>query len=160
MKKLLLAVPLSLLILFLGFNLAQAVDEPWCSGLTPGERSGGLVPCGRSCDDPTTPEDETASCQLCHFFVMIEKWIDGLLFRIVPALAALMIAIGGGMYVLSRGDPEKLSQAKKIFASIAIGMVIIYSAWLIINLFFMIIGFSEFGLSLTGPDKWFKIDCP
>ena len=120
---------------------------------------GGLVPCGRSCDDPSTSKDECEPCTLCDFFVMIERWIDGLLFKIVPALAALMIAIGGGMYVLSRGDPEKLSQAKKIFASIAIGMVIIYGAWLIINLFFTIIGFSEFGLSLTGPDKWFKIEC-
>ncbi len=121
---------------------------------------GGLVPCGRSCDDPGTAECECEPCTLCHFFLMIERWIDGLLFMIVPALAALMIAIGGGMYVIARGDPEMLSRAKKLFASIAIGMVIIYGAWLIINLFFAIIGLSEFGLGLTGPDKWFKINCP
>ena len=121
---------------------------------------GGLVPCGRSCDDPgTTSECECEPCTLCHFFLMIERWIDSLLFMMVPAVAALMIAIVGGMYVLSRGDPEMLSRAKKLFASIAIGMVIIYGAWLVINLFFMVIGFSEFGLSLTGPDKWFKIEC-
>ncbi len=123
-------------------------------------KPGGLVPCGRSCDDLSTPESECEPCQLCHFFVMIERWIDGLLFMIVPALAALMIAIGGGMYVIARGDSEMLSRAKKLFGSVVIGLLIIYGAWLVINLFFTVIGLSTFGLELTGPDKWFKINCP
>lgn len=133
------------------------VDCPDCP------EPGGLVPCGRSCDDPNTEPPgncECEPCTLCHFFVMIEKWINRILFILVPSLAALMIAIGGGMYVIARGDPEMLSRAKKLFGSVVVGMIIIYGAWLIINLFFTVIGFSEFGLGLTGPDKWFKINCP
>ena len=62
---------------------------------------GGLVPCGRSCDDPDTLGNECEPCTLCHFFLMIERIIDFLLFRIVPALAALMMAIGGVMMLFS-----------------------------------------------------------
>ena len=117
---------------------------------------GGLVPCGRSCDDPNTPKCECDSCTLCDFFVMIEKWIDGLLFKIVPALAALMIAIGGGMYIIAAGKPETLAQAKKLLGSVIIGLLIIYGAWLIINTFFMFIGVADW----TGLRQgWWQINC-
>lgn len=154
------------LIPALAIEAGDPSDEEWCETLSEESRTGGLVPCGRSCGDPTTSEDEAEPCQLCHFFVMIERWINGLLFKIIPALAALMIAIGGGMYILSRGDPEKLSQAKKLFASVALGMVIIYGAFLIIGAFLFIIGLA------TTPVDWnnfyqswwkegiFRIDCP
>lgn len=120
-------------------------------------KPGGLVPCGRTCDDPTTSKNECDPCTICDFFVMIERYINGLLFMIVPPLAALIIAIGGGMYIFSRGDPEMLSRAKKLFASVGIGLLIIYGAWLIVNVFFMFIGVADW----TGlREGWWQINCP
>jgi len=110
----------------------------------------GLVPCGNV---PSCP------CELCDIFVMIDRILDFLLFKIVPVLAALMIAIGGFMYIFAFGKPEMISQAKRLFTAIAIGLLIIYGAWALINTFFAIIGLSDFGLRLTGPDKWFIINC-
>jgi len=129
-KKIVLIVFLGLF--FLIFNSVQAA---------------GLVPCGGPGEDV---------CTLCHFFVMLDNIIDFLLFRVVPVLGALMIAIGGVMYIISQGKPEMLSRVKSLFTAIIIGLVIIYGAWLIVNLFLTTIGVAEW----TGLGTWWEISCP
>jgi len=130
MKKIILIAFLALF--FLIFNSVQAA---------------GLVPCGGPGENP---------CELCDFFVMLDNIIDFLLFRVVPVLGALMIAIGGVMYVISQGKPEMLSRVKSLFAAIIIGLVIIYGAWLVVNLFLTTIGVAEW----TGLGTWWEISCP
>jgi len=120
----------------------------------------GLVPCGLSQDDPNTEINESAPCTFCHFFILFKRIIDFLLFSIVPGLAGLMISIGGFMYIFAFGNPNMISNAKNLFKAVAVGLLIIYGAWAIINLFFTFIGLSNFVLSFTGPDKWFIIRCP
>lgn len=116
----------------------------------------GLVPCGLSEDDPDQSGDQTVSCTLCHFFVMIDGIIKFLLGYIVPPLAALMIAIGGGMYIIGQGKPEMLARAKKLFTSVVFGLLIIYGAWLIVNLFLTAIGTTVW----EGPGQgWWIIPC-
>ena len=107
----------------------------------------GLVPCG----GPNKPD-----CTLCYFFVMFDTIIDFLLFCIVPPLAALMIAIGGGMYIISQGNPEMLGRAKKLFTAVVIGLLIIYGAWVIVNTFLMAIEVTVW----QGPGQgWWIIPC-
>jgi len=159
MRKAFAVFFLSLLFFSLAISVVYAKDADWCKDIPIEKRVGGLVPCGRACDDPTTPEDETAPCKLCHFFVMIDKWIDRLLFMVVPPLAALMIAIGGGMYIISQGNPEMLGQAKKLFTSVVIGLLIIYGAWVFVNTFLMFIGINEFNQFKTLPQDWWIIPC-
>lgn len=119
----------------------------------------GLVPCGT----------EGCPCQFCHFFVMFKKVVDFLLKYIVPSLAALMLAIGGFMYVFAylssaealpgggKGGPGLLAQAKRLITSVIFGLVIIFAAWLIVNLFFQMIGVQDW----TGlKEGWWKVDCP
>lgn len=125
----------------------------------------GLVPCGLSEDDPEQPGDQTVPCTLCHFFVMIERWVKGLLIPtttrpipIVLIIATLMIAIGGFMYVIAfigmgEGGPEMISRAKRLFGAVAIGLLIIYGAWLVINTFLWAIGAKIAGF-------WNEIPCP
>ncbi|MFH1656286.1 MAG: hypothetical protein ABH956_00745 [Candidatus Nealsonbacteria bacterium] len=111
----------------------------------------GLVPCGGS----------SCPCKLCDFFKMIERIVDFILFGIVPALAALMIAIGGFMYIfaylgVAGGGPEMLSTAKNVFKAVILGLLIVYGAWLIINTFFMVIGVADW----TGLRQgWWTINC-
>jgi hypothetical protein len=102
----------------------------------------GIVPCSLA------GEGDKPICQFCHLFVLFDNLLDFLLFKIVPAVAVLMIAIGGFMYILayaggSEKGPQMISQAKQLFTSVAIGLVIIYSAFLFIGVFFWIIGLSE-----------------
>lgn len=148
MKKIVLVLFLSLLFFSLTANLAQGDvgedDKDWCEDIPIERRVGGLVPCGRSCDDPSTKNiDESKPCRLCDFFVMIDGWIDGLLLVFVPAVAALMIAIGGGMYMISQGNPEMLMRAKKLFIAVAFGLLIVYGAFLFVGTFLWAIGLAD-----------------
>ena len=120
----------------------------------------GLVPCGGQ-NEP--------KCELCHFFVLFKNVIDFLLIKIVPYLAVLMLAIGGFMYVFAylsptealpggvKGGPSLLSQAKRLFTSVVFGLLIIFAAWIIVNVFFQMIGVA----SWTGLEGgWWRINCP
>jgi len=161
MKKIVLIALLGLLFLVLVPGLVEGDvgkhDKDWCDTISPKDRAGGLVPCGRDCNDPFTEDiDESKPCELCDFFVMLDRWIDRLLFMAIPVLAALMIAIGGGMYIISQGQPEMLARAKRLFTAVVIGLIIIYGAWLIVNTFLMVVGVAEW----TGlKEGWWIIPC-
>ena len=168
MKKTVLISLLVLLSLSLIPGLAQGdvgkYDKDWCKTTPLKEKVGGLVPCGRNCNDPTTDGiDESKPCQLCDFFVMIDGWIDGLLIMVVPPLAVLMIVIGGWMYIVSQGNPEMLSKAKKLFTAVVIGLLIIYGAYLIVGMFLWGIGLNTWTHDIY-HNWWekglFEIPCP
>lgn len=120
----------------------------------------GLVPCGKivSVGAATT----TIACQFCHFFVMFDAFLDFLIFKLVFPIAVLMLVIGGLMYVgaileVMPGGFQTLTQAKNILGSVFIGLLIILSAWLLINLFFQLIGVAGW----TGlTQNWWRINCP
>lgn len=131
----------------------------------------GLVPCGKSQPAPGEDVLVTMPCQLCHIFVMFDGIVDFILFKIVPPIAVLMLVIGGIMFIFAmfggeitlpggrRGGPALLRQAKALVTSVIIGLIIILAAWLIVNTLFIFLGLSDFGLSLTSPEKWNTINC-
>jgi len=112
----------------------------------------GLVPCGGALEPP---------CNLCFLFQLFANVVNFVLFRFVPPLAILMIVWGGAMFLMATGDPGRLEQAKRILTSTFLGLAIVYTAWLVVNLFFASIsasvGFSGDFTSL--PQNWFRIDC-
>ncbi len=113
-------------------------------------QAAGLVPCGG---------DTEPACEFCHLFVMIERVIDLVLFTLVPPIAVLMLAIGGGMFFFASGNQELLGKSRQLLWSVVIGLIIIYSAWILIGMFLSIIGVAqtEFGSAIK---NWFNIDCP
>jgi hypothetical protein len=118
--------------------------------------TGGIVPCGRMRDDPTTIEFENCPCRLCHFLILGDKIIDFILFKIILPLAVLIIVVGGIMFLTAGGIPEKISKAKKLMTTVAIGVLIIFAAWLIVNTILMLIGIADW----TNLKEWWKIECP
>ena len=107
-----------------------------------------LVPCGGLNQPP---------CQFCHLFVMLDGIIDFVLLYIVFPVASLLIIFSGGTLMFSSGDPGKIDQGKKILFSTIIGLIIIFSAWLIVNEFMRAIGVANW----TGiGDGWWTIYCP
>jgi hypothetical protein len=107
----------------------------------------GLVPCGGENQPP---------CQLCDLFVLLNNIFKFFITEIVPLVAVLLIAIGGFLFVLGAEDPQHIEKAKSIFKSVAIGLFLIFSAWLIVNLFLTWIGVAEW----NGFENWFEINCP
>jgi len=129
------------LIIFLGALFLPLVSQAACPT--------GLVPCG-------TPD---CPCKFCHFFVIFDRIIDFVLVYLVFPVATLLIIIGGIMFFLYAENPQQVEQAKSLLTATIVGLVVIFSSWLVVGLFLTAIGLSNFALSLTGPDKWFIIDC-
>jgi len=98
-----------------------------------------MVPCGLDkplCDAPFDDDGSCpgntiyVNCQIAHLFI-------------IPPLAALILVIGGGMFIFAGGNPASITQAKSIMTSVLIGLVIIYAAWLIVGLFLHTIGLTD-----------------
>jgi hypothetical protein len=117
----------------------------------------GLVPCGKEVS--VNGVDQFVSCQLCHLFVMLQAIIDFVLVYIVFPIATLLLVVGGVMFFAYAENPQKAEQAKALLTATIVGLLIIFSAWLVIGLFFTAIGLSDFALQFTGPDNWFTVNC-
>jgi hypothetical protein len=123
----------------------------------------GLVPCGQREDDPSTTIIESSPCTLCHFFVLIENILEFVFFKLTPPLALLMLIIGGAMFMLATGDPQKVTQARKIITSVLIGIVIIYGSFFLIGLLLQSIGLAVWTTDIYHgwwENGMFSIDCP
>ncbi len=130
----------------------------------------GLVPCGKCSlvgvnvdskgNYTTGGEDKPTDipCQFCHIFIMIKGIVDFALLQLVPVIAVLLLTIGGVMYIVARGNPSQITQAKSILTSVVVGLVIILSAWLIVNSIFTFTGLMNPHPGWD-PTKWFEINC-
>jgi len=121
----------------------------------------GLVPCGKAKVSSGESDEVTGRCQFCHLFVMLDGIITFVLFDILPPVAVLMMVIAGVMFFFGGGNPSLLLQAKKLITSIVIGLVIIFSAYLIVGAVLSTTGV----LGWTTLDKWldngtFTVNCP
>ena len=56
-------------------------------------------------------------------------------------IAVIAIIIGGYQYITSAGNPEKAAQAKNTLLYAIIGLIVVYSAYLIISLIASRIGY-------------------
>jgi type IV secretory pathway VirB2 component (pilin) len=105
----------------------------------------GLVPCGKGKDGLVSGESDLVaeSCQLCHFFVMIDAIIDFVLGVLLTPVFLFMIAIAGIMFFFAGTSPDRLKRAKTLITSIVIGLFIIFSAYAIVGSLFKAIGLAD-----------------
>ena len=109
-------------------------------------QAAGLVPCGGEGEDP---------CQLCHVFVMANNILGQLFTWVVPTIAVLMLVIGGVMFLFAGARPNMMAQAKGIITSVVVGLLIIFSAWVIVNTVLKTSGIVESPSII----EWYKISC-
>ena len=139
MKRTILTLFISLLLFAPVLAFAQRIGCPPADA---------LVPCGGS----------TCPCTLCDFFVMIERIITYLLTTIVPVVAVLVVVIAGAMMIFAYSGgsgPDMVSRAKKILTYAVIGLLVVYMAWIFVNLFLTSLGVAQW----TGLRTWWQIDC-
>lgn len=115
--------------------------------------SGGLVPCGG---------ESQPACNFCHIFVLINNIIQFLLvpsalnpIPIIPVIASLLVAWGGFVWLTSAGSPQRVKQGQQILFAVVVGLLIVYGAWLFIELILSSLGAVNF----TGTGNWFEIEC-
>ena len=107
------------------FPTAQSVAP---STVAPGGGGfvGGIVP--QECRGSSTVKN----CDLCSLAQMGQNLANFLLGLTIPA-AALLFAWAGILFFSSRGVPEQINRAKKIFMTVVIGFVIAIAAWTLIS---------------------------
>jgi len=95
-------------------------------------------------------------CGLCDFFLLIMNIYDFIVFKLAPPVAGILIVFAGALFLISGGSEERVSQAKKIFINVVIGLVFIYASWLIVNSIIQVIGKSVDGFN---PQSWWQFNC-
>ncbi len=116
----------------------------------------GLVPCGRFCDDPRTVIREDEACNFCHFFYLFDRTVNFFMWRIVPAVALLLIVIAGFVFATSRGSPQQVTNAKNILLWTLAGYAIVFVAWMVLNSFLSFVGAKQW-TGLAGG--WWQFSC-
>lgn len=93
----------------------------------------GLVPCGRSVNDPATTTDETVPCTLCHIVLGADgviKWF----MSIMTIIAVTVIFAMGVLYIVSTGDQGMMETAKEGIKAALVGFTVMLLAWLTVNI--------------------------
>ncbi|MSR70956.1 lytic transglycosylase domain-containing protein [Candidatus Kaiserbacteria bacterium] len=96
--------------------------------------------------------NSAATCGLCAFTSLFQNIINFLIGLTVP-LSALLFAWAGILYFTSVGSPERTGKAKKIFFTVAIGLIIAMGGWL---------GIQTLLKTVLAPgfyQDWNTIDC-
>lgn len=130
MKKILLVIFLITMAVFINISPALAQDAGLFSGM-------------EKCR-------ATGDCQINDFILLavnVSKWILG----IIGSLALLMFIYGGIKFIISQGSPESITQSKEIIKNAIIGLVLVFTAYTIIQ--FVL---SALGLGAT-QNNWFSI---
>lgn len=108
----------------LGANLAYAGFVTWS-----------IVPCG------TTGQPD---CTLCHLWQMGSNIINFISFNLAIPVGTVLFVVAGVIFLISGGNEKRLTLAKSIFFNTIIGLVIIFTSWLIVDTVFKTIGSGAF----------------
>lgn len=92
----------------------------------------GLVICGRDLNKDGMVKGPDEECDYSDIVWTIRVIIKYLL-MVAGSLAAISFAYAGFLYLTAAGAEEKIKHAHEIFLKVAIGFVIILSAWLIVK---------------------------
>lgn len=110
-------------------NIVAAVGAPGsdhAGGEAPSWYNG-IVP---ECDGSVT--DKSGGCGYQQFLTLISNVIQFLLYIAVP-IAAISFFFAGFLYLTAAGNTGKIEEAHQIFWSALIGIIIMLSAWLLVN---------------------------
>ncbi|MDD5318286.1 MAG: hypothetical protein PHF79_00480 [Candidatus Pacebacteria bacterium] len=78
-------------------------------------------------------------CDFNDLMQLASNFISFVLY-LATLIAVFLFIYAGAMYIFSAGDSGKISKAHGIFTSTAIGMVIAFAAWLIVQFILVKLG--------------------
>ena len=107
-------------------------------------------------EDPNlTGDPDWEGCQFCDIFVLGNNIMVYIMTCLAPIVIGLMLILGGFYVMISGVDPEKLKTGKSIITSAIIGLVVIFTSWVIINTFLSTMGIATW----TGLRTWWQFKC-
>jgi len=93
----------------------------------------GLLP------EPTGPGGGDGNYALNDFITLAIK-VSQFILGLVGSLSLLMFVYGGITFILSAGSADKVNEAKRILVASVVGLIIVFSSWLIIRFFVSMLG--------------------
>lgn len=89
--------------------------------------------------------------QACHVVQVVDNLLDFGVY-ISALIVTIMFVYAGFLYVTASARPDNLNQAKNVFGMVALGFVIVLTAWLMVNIILHV---------LTNQDIefWTDIEC-
>jgi hypothetical protein len=116
----------------------------------------GLVPCG-------TTESGTM-CTMCDLIVGMNNIIN-YVFTIAGIAAIVAIFVGAFMYIFSGASPALAEKGKNAITNALVGIILVVSAWLMVNYAMKVIGVGKAGTENTKGitevlgKGWNKFEC-
>jgi len=92
-----------------------------------------------------------ADVKTCGLSQMIQTGINisTLIVGLTGSVALLMFAYGGVMFIIAAGNQERVTKAKQILGAAGIGIVIIFTSWLLVNFIILTVTKGEIGNRAT-----------
>lgn len=140
----------SILIVVIIFFVASFFigDEALASHCTPSTQSGLFNNVGTCCI-------ESGSCHLSDL-AQVGFNIANMIVGYVAALALLFFVIGGAMLLVSGGNEQNIDRGKRIIRASFLGVIIILTAWLLVNLIVVALTGNAEGTFFQNQ-PWFQI---
>lgn len=119
----------------------------------PSEVSGGLIPCGRSFDDPrTTGVNESKPCGIPDVFLLLKMILDFVLWRLGLIVLGLLAVATGVLHYFATWNPKAVEKVKPLWRSAVIGYLILFGAWVFVGWILSVLGYQ---VGIFG--SWWKI---
>ncbi len=105
-------------------------------------------------DKPIVPCNGT-DCTFCHIAQLAQNILNAGIY-IAVFLSAILFAYAGWT-LMTAGGEGKVSEARKIFSNVTVGLILILAAWLIVDLIMKILVNQSYSDGILGP--WNEV-CP
>lgn len=91
------------------------------------------------------PQNKKIGDPVCGFpeLMQLVANIMTVLLVVSLSIATLLFAIAGFQYATAAGNPNQIEGAKKIFTNVAIGLVLVFGAYLIVQVIVSILGVED-----------------
>lgn len=116
----------------------------------------GLVPCGSGIVDDN---GYIIECNFCHIFELADNIYTYVVFKLVPIISVLMIAIGGFIILTNASNPEGYKKGMNIIKITVIALIIIYASWLAIQFVLGILTSGSTDSTWYNPATWNQFNC-
>ena len=109
--------------------------------------SSGLVPC------------KGTDCDFCKLLQLVLNIINFIAKTLAPAVAGLLVVVGGIMYLLAGSNPSFIGRARGILLNVVVGLVIIYVSYLIVYTILNVLASNTAGFTISGWSSG-SLNCP
>ncbi len=112
-------------------------------GLAQDNGNGGILPKPSNDNCPPNYKGDNCGGYTLDDFIRLAVNASNWMLGIVGSLALLFFVYGGFMMIISAGNTERSGKAKTILTNAIIGLVIVFTSWLIIEFVVRSLGYKE-----------------